>query len=64
MSPRGLVVFKHSSHLGNARSGELFQRVVVHHAPDAAEPPRSFAYYQIEVIETNLPSGITVEKKI
>lgn len=64
MNPRGLIVFKHDSHLGNARSGELFDRVVVEHAANAAEPPRSFADYQIRVNEEKLPAGITVEKKI
>lgn len=64
MNPRGLIVFKHDSHLGNARSGQLFERVVVSHAPDAAEPPRTFADYQIDINEAQLPTGITVEKKI
>ena len=60
MNPRGLIVFKHASHLGNARSGELFERVVVRHAPNAANPPRAFSDYAIEVTEEGLPSGVTL----
>ena len=60
MNPRGLIVFKHDSHLGNARSGELFERVVINHAPNAANPPRAFSDYVISVEEKDLPSGITL----
>lgn len=60
MNPRGLIVFKHDSHLGNARSGELFERVVISHAPSAANPPRAFSDYVISVEEKGLPSGITL----
>lgn len=64
MNPRGLIVFKHESHLGNARSGELFERVTVSHAPGAAMPPRSFADYVITLNDQDLPSGVLVEKKL
>lgn len=60
MNPRGLIVFKHDSHLGNARSGELFERVVISHAPNAANPPRAFSDYVISVEEKGLPNGITL----
>ena len=60
MNPRGLIVFKHDSHLGNARSGELFERVVISHAPSAANPPRAYSDYVISVEEKGLPSGITL----
>lgn len=60
MNPRGLIVFKHDSHLGNARSGELFERVAISHAPNAANPPRAFSDYVISVEEKGLPNGITL----
>ena len=58
MTPRGLLVFKHSSHLGNARSGELFAAIKVAHAPQAAVPPRSFEDYSITLEEAAVPSGV------
>lgn len=64
MNPRKLIVFKHQSHLGNARSGELFERVVVAHTPNAAMPPRTFSDYSIEVSRENLPVGIEIQEKL
>lgn len=48
MNPRALVVFKHKSHLGNARSGQLFDLVKVEKNTDV-EFPRSFSDYSINV---------------
>ena len=64
MNPRKLVVFKHQSHLGNARSGELFDRVVVEHSPNAFVPPRSFSDYSIRVHREGLPTGIEIQEKL
>lgn len=64
MNPRGLIIFKHESHLGNARSGELFERVIVEHAPSAAMPPRSFADYTIKINTVDLPRGVTMDRKL
>lgn len=58
MNPRGLIVFKHNSHLGNARSGQLFDTVTVAHAPQAATPPRSFADYVIDCDKAAIPAGV------
>lgn len=58
MNPRKLVIFKHSSHLGNELSGRLFERVTVKKNSDL---PRSKDDYQIEVNKTQLPSGIEVK---
>lgn len=55
MNPRKLVIFKHSSHLGNELSGRLFERVTVTKKTDL---PRSKDDYQIEVDKDQLPSGI------
>ncbi|MDD2734990.1 MAG: type I-C CRISPR-associated protein Cas7/Csd2 [Desulfuromonadaceae bacterium] len=58
MNPRKLVIFKHSSHLGNELSGRLFERVTVKKNSDL---PRSKADYQIEVNKEQLPTGIEVK---
>jgi CRISPR-associated protein Csd2 len=58
MNPRKLVIFKHSSHLGNELSGRLFERVTVTKMNDL---PRSKDDYKIEVNKEQLPSGIEVK---
>lgn len=62
MNPRKLIIFKHDSHLGNARSGELFDKVVI---TKNTELPRSFNDYSVVVPkQTDLPQGITIQEKI
>ncbi|MEI6214159.1 MAG: type I-C CRISPR-associated protein Cas7/Csd2 [Desulfuromonadales bacterium] len=58
MNPRKLVIFKHSSHLGNELSGRLFERVTVKKNSDL---PRSKDDYLIDVNKEQLPSGIEVK---
>lgn len=58
MNPRKLVIFKHSSHLGNELSGRLFERVTVTKQSDL---PRSKDDYQIVVNKEQLPSGVEVK---
>lgn len=60
MNPRKLIVFKHETALGNARSGDLFDRVTVERKPDAANPAREFEDYRIEINAENLPNGINI----
>ena len=57
MNPRMLVVFKHSSYLGNELSGRIFERVK---ATKNTEMPRSKDHYDITVDKANLPNGIEV----
>lgn len=57
MNPRKLVIFKHSSHLGNELSGRLFERVTVKKNSDL---PRSKDDYRIDVNKDQLPTGIEV----
>ncbi|WP_345853272.1 type I-C CRISPR-associated protein Cas7/Csd2 [Nitrosomonas sp. HPC101] len=62
MATRGLYVFRHDSELGNAPAYSLFERI----RPELKEgvtAPRSFEDYQIKVSETDLPSGVTLERK-
>ena len=62
MNPRKLIVFKHESHLGNARSGELFERVVI---KKNTELPRNwFKDYSVSINRDNLPKGIEIIEKL
>ena len=58
MNPRKLVIFKHSSHLGNELSGRLFERVTV---TKKNELPRCKEDYSIEVNKEQLPPGVEVK---
>lgn len=62
MNPRKLIVFKHSNHLGNARSGELFEKVTIE-KKKGVTIPRDFNDYDI-AIDEQLPSGIELFKKL
>jgi len=57
MNARKLIVFKHESHLGNARASELFDRIIINKKVDI---PRSFNDYEIIVNKDNLPQGINI----
>jgi CRISPR-associated protein Csd2 len=64
MNPRKLIVFKHDSHLGNARAGELFETIVVKRKPEV-ELPRAYSDYEISVPkQSSLPKGISLEEKL
>jgi len=72
MATRKLVVFRHSSSLGNARAQDLFARVATwrrfegsRYAPGSAKledapPARSFSDYEITIDRSELPKGIEV----
>lgn len=66
MSPQELIVFKHESPLGNAPAHKLFSRVQVERSESDGDsgPPRSFSDYSVTLDDNDLPSGITVERKI
>lgn len=59
MNPRKLVIFKHSSHLGNELSGRLFERMKV---TKNSELPRGKDDYTITVNKDKLPSGIEIKE--
>lgn len=63
MNPRGLIVFKHDSQLGNAPSHKLFEAVTVKKKVDV-EVPRAFSDYAVEIDESAIPSGITLIRRI
>lgn len=60
MTPRALIIFKHQSHLGNARSGELFDKVVVKCTSDL---PRSWTDYSL-TIDKDIPAGVELIRKL
>lgn len=60
MATRKLVIFKHASELGNARSHELFELVTVEKKPEA-NPPRSYKDYEVKVGAA--PEGVTLIEK-
>jgi CRISPR-associated protein Csd2 len=61
MNPRKLIVFKHDSHLGNARAGELFERVEIKKKNGL---PRSYDDYEIVIRRDSLPKGVTIDEKL
>lgn len=59
MATQKLIVFKHSSKLGNAPAHVLFDAVkIVKKA--GVEYPRSFADYEVSVDRTSVPEGVEV----
>ena len=57
MATRRLIVFKHSSALGNARANDLFARVA---AATTEETPRSYGDYVVSIDRTDLPEEVEV----
>lgn len=78
MRPVACVAFKHDSKLGNARSDQLFARVICRPKPGVqplardlpegaapeGRPPRAFDDYDLTVDDQNLPEGVTLERWI
>lgn len=62
MSARKLIVFRHSSALGNAPANKLFDLVKVEKT--CKESPRKFSDYNVTIETEDLPSGVTVEELI
>ena len=63
MATRGLYVFKHDSELGNAHAHALFDRIKVARKADV-DVARSFADYEVSIDEANLPSGVSLIKRV
>ncbi len=61
MATQRLIVFKHESKLGNARSQDLFGRVSVKSKTDT---PRSFDDFDVTLNEDDLPTGIEVQSMV
>lgn len=63
MSAQKLIVFNHSSELGNAPANKLFDLIKVE-KKENIEVARSFSDYTVSIDETDLPEGVTIEEKI
>jgi CRISPR-associated protein Csd2 len=62
MNARALIVFEHSSELGNAPSHALFDLIDVQRVGDEQQPARAFSDYRIAVDDAELPPGVTVNR--
>ncbi|GAB1457082.1 type I-C CRISPR-associated protein Cas7/Csd2 [Spirochaetota bacterium] len=60
MSSRRLVIFEHSSLMGNANAHELFNRVKAERATDVAKASRDFADYRVTLDEKELTQFKTI----
>ena len=63
MNPRGLLVFKHDTALGNAPSHKLFEAVTVKRKPEV-EVARAFTDYDVRIDESAIPQGVTLIRRI
>lgn len=63
MSTRGLFVFKHDSELGNAHAHSLFDRIKIKRK-EGVEVARTFSDYEVTLDEAELPSGVTLLRKV
>jgi CRISPR-associated protein Csd2 len=64
MTARQLIVFKHTSDLGNAPAHTLLERVTVMPAAGREGPPRRYADYAVAIEAAALPAGVTMESLI
>jgi len=64
MAAQSLILFKHESALGNAPAHKLFERITVTRTnPDESVPTRQFSHYSVNVSDSDLPAGVSVEQK-
>ena len=61
MAVRELIVFRHSSELGDAPAYKLFDAV---QAKKNVDIPRSYRDYDVSVDETAIPAGVTCMRMI
>ena len=57
MSTCKLIVFKHSTALGNAPAHQLFNAIKIE-KKDPSKPPRSFSDYSVSIDNSSIPSGV------
>ena len=58
MAVRKLIIFKHSSEIGNAPSHKLFDLVTAKRKNDDDSPARSFKDYEIMIDDNLIPEGV------
>ena len=62
MSVRKLIVFKHSSALGNTQSHKLFDLIKVKKTSE--KPARNYCDYEVNIDKDNVPEGVTLIEKL
>ncbi|MBN2068020.1 MAG: type I-C CRISPR-associated protein Cas7/Csd2 [Opitutales bacterium] len=63
MTPRGLIVFKHDSEMGNAPAWKLFESVKVERSSASQASPQSIADYKVSIDKEAIPAGVSLEVK-
>ncbi len=63
MSTRKLIVFKHSTALGNAPAHQLFDAIKIE-KKDQSKPARSFDDYSVSIDKASIPPGVEVIEMI
>jgi CRISPR-associated protein Csd2 len=63
MNARKLIVFKHDTALGNAPAHKLFDLVKVSRSNGNEGPARAFSDYKVQVNNSDVPDGVTLEEK-
>ena len=66
------MIFRHASALGNARAGDLFNRVTVwrgehpvgHEALGNLPPARRFTDYDVRLDRNGLPNGVEMIERV
>ena len=64
MNTRKLIVFKHSSKMGDAPAHELFERVIITRKTNEESPARSFSDYEVRINKENMPNGVEIIEKL
>jgi CRISPR-associated protein Csd2 len=59
---RELIIFKHENPLGNAPAHKLFSRITVKRKAGVTAA-RSYADYDVNINESDLPAGVTLVRK-
>ena len=63
MSARKLIVFEHSTELGNAPANKLFDLVKIEKKAGVTVP-RSFEDYEVSIDDSKLPNGVTIIQRL
>jgi CRISPR-associated protein Csd2 len=64
MNARKLIVFEHSTALGNAPAHKLFDLITVARTKGNEQPARAFSDYIVDINHDTVPAGVTIEDKI
>lgn len=64
MNARKLIIFEHSTALGNAPAHRLFDLITVTRTNGNEQPARAFSDYTVWVNHDKVPDGVTIVEKI